>query len=138
MGTMEDFIKGKSGGIGDADISWVLRNAKWILRKAHGPLARFARHLRLFVSMLRDWRSGKYRELPAWTIGVVAFALLYILMPFDAVPDFIPLVGLADDALVVAAALSMVGHDLKDYRRWLVRERWRTRAGRRQQDEPRE
>ena len=118
MGSMEDFIKDGAGKLGDADVSWVLRNVKWIMDKMSGPLAKFVKQARLFIDMLGDYQSGKYRQAPVWTVGVVAFALLYILMPFDLVPDFIPLAGLADDALLLAVALSMVGQDIKDYEKW--------------------
>ena len=138
MGATEDFIRDKAGKLGEPDFLRALRNAGGILGKLAGPLSMFAGQLRLLVSMLRDYHSGRYRRLPVWTIGVVAFALLYVLNPFDAVPDFIPVVGLADDALVMAAALSMVGQDLKDYRRWLVKERWRARRECRKQNKPQE
>jgi len=126
MGAIEDYIKEKAGGVGDDDIAWVLRNVKWIMDKLVGPLAKFAGQVRLFVEMLRDYQSGKYRQAPVWTLGVVAFALLYILMPLDLVPDFIPLMGLVDDALVMAAALSMVGEDLKAYAAWRDSDKKRT------------
>jgi len=138
MGSTEDFIRDKADGVGASDISWALRNAKRIMGKLGGPLASLAGQVRLILSMLRDWQSGKYRKAPVWTIGAVVFALLYVLNPFDAVPDFIPVVGLADDALVMAAALSMVQQDLKDYSRWLARDRWRDRRQRRKQNKPQE
>jgi len=127
MGMMEEFIKEKAGKLGASDFQKVTRNAGAIMGKLGGPLAKFAKQARLFVSMLGDYQSGQYRKVPAWTIGVAAFALLYILMPFDLVPDFIPVAGLVDDALVMATALSMVGQDLKDYENWLGKEDESTR-----------
>jgi uncharacterized membrane protein YkvA (DUF1232 family) len=44
--------------------------------------------------------------------------LLYVLNPFDLVPDALPLLGLLDDAAVVSACLSLVEQDLRDYRDW--------------------
>lgn len=37
--------------------------------------------------------------------------LAYLLIPIDLVPDFIPVIGYADDAIIVAVALrSVIGH----------------------------
>lgn len=41
-----------------------------------------------------------------------------MLSPIDLIPDFIPVVGYVDDALVVAACLAMVESDLEIYKEW--------------------
>ena len=89
----------------------------------HGPLAKFIMQVGVFIDMLADYQSGKYRKAPAWTIGVVAFVLLYILIPFDAVPDFIPFAGLVDDALVMAVGMAMIDRDIRAYESWRKEER---------------
>lgn len=38
----------------------------------------------------------------------LALLLAYLALPFDLVPDFIPLIGYADDAIIVAAVLRSV------------------------------
>jgi uncharacterized membrane protein YkvA (DUF1232 family) len=55
--------------------------------------------------------------------GKAALALVipYLLMPFDLIPDFIPVVGQLDDALLVAAAL---GYVTRLAGRDVVRELW--------------
>lgn len=72
--------------------------------------------LRLAVRMLPDL-VGLLRGLaadPALPRGVrVRLGLLvaYLLFPLDLVPDFVPVLGYADDALIVAVALrSVVRH----------------------------
>ena len=39
-------------------------------------------------------------------VAVAAVALAYLVLPADAVPDVVPLAGLADDAGVLAAAVA--------------------------------
>lgn len=48
---------------------------------------------------------------PALPRGVrvrLILLLAYLVMPFDLVPDFIPVIGYADDAVIVAVALRSV------------------------------
>lgn len=47
-------------------------------------------------------------DTPVWAKSVIVAALGYFIFPADAIPDFIPGVGLGDDAGAVAAAFAMV------------------------------
>jgi uncharacterized membrane protein YkvA (DUF1232 family) len=69
----------------------------------------------LFKRLLGDARVPRRRKLPA------AVALAYLLVPFDLVPDFIPVAGQLDDAIVVALALRLVLRGSGDA---LLREHW--------------
>jgi uncharacterized membrane protein YkvA (DUF1232 family) len=57
-----------------------------------------------------------------WTIAAAAFALIYVLNPFDIVPDVLPFVGAVDDASVVAACLMLLERDLFKYREWKIKQ----------------
>jgi len=39
-------------------------------------------------------------------------ALAYFILPFDVIPDFLPLVGYSDDAAVLALAIKLVGDQI--------------------------
>jgi uncharacterized membrane protein YkvA (DUF1232 family) len=54
----------------------------------------------LFKRLLRDGR------VPRRVKAALALLLLYLLMPLDLVPDFIPVAGQLDDAILVAAVLA--------------------------------
>jgi uncharacterized membrane protein YkvA (DUF1232 family) len=49
-------------------------------------------------------------ELPRGVRWRLLVLLVYLLLPIDIIPDFIPVVGYADDAVVVALALRSVVH----------------------------
>jgi uncharacterized membrane protein YkvA (DUF1232 family) len=70
----------------------------------------------LVRDLLRDPRvPRRHKRLLGVLIG-------YLALPFDLVPDFIPIAGHLDDALVVALALRVV---LRGSGSALVREHWR-------------
>lgn len=70
----------------------------------------------LFRSLLRDPRVPTRRKL------LLAALVAYLAMPIDLVPDFIPVAGQLDDAIVVALALRAV---LRSGGPELLREHWR-------------
>lgn len=52
----------------------------------------------------------------AWKTKAIAIAtLIYLISPFDAVPDIIPLAGLADDAALIIAVISTFSYELENY-----------------------
>ena len=74
--------------------------------------------IRDMAALLRDFVKGEYRDVPWGTITAVAAALLYFINPIDIIPDFLPVIGFIDDALVLALALKLIGGDLDKYRSW--------------------
>jgi uncharacterized membrane protein YkvA (DUF1232 family) len=56
----------------------------------------------LFRRLLSDPRVPRRKKL------VLAALIPYLLMPFDLIPDFIPVAGYLDDAVIVAFALRYV------------------------------
>ncbi len=53
------------------------------------------------------WYCFRDPETPSKIKAALAVPLLYFINPIDAILDFIPFVGLADDASVIAAAVSL-------------------------------
>jgi uncharacterized membrane protein YkvA (DUF1232 family) len=71
--------------------------------------------IRLFGGLLRDPRVG----LPAKI--VLAVASVWLASPIDLIPEFIPIVGSLDDAIVAALALRFVLHSTDGA---VIREHW--------------
>ena len=65
--------------------------------------------------LIRDERVPRRRKL------LLAALVGYLALPFDLVPDFIPVVGQLDDVLIVALVLR---HFLRSGGEQLVREHW--------------
>ena len=115
-----EYVRTKARRVTEADLDTVVERARAIEARFRndGSLRRLLDDGRLLLQLVRDARRGRYRALPVWTLSAAGFALLYVLNPFDLVPDALPVVGLLDDAAVVSVCLSLVEQDLQDYQAW--------------------
>lgn len=76
-------------------------------RMKRGPVAK------IWDKVEALWKLIKDPDV-AWQHKALAIgALIYLISPVDAVPDVIPVVGLADDAVVIIIALSLLAEVLK-------------------------
>ncbi|SNT70157.1 Uncharacterized membrane protein YkvA, DUF1232 family [Psychrobacter sp. LV10R520-6] len=108
----------------DADLEYIIEEEEKLKEKLKEStqLERFTTDVVLFLSLVKDYSQGNYRKVPYKTISAVVVGLLYILNPIDIIPDFIPVVGYIDDALIIAFCLKMVEKDLKKYETWKKRQ----------------
>ena len=113
-------IKDGAQNVTQKDIQKVISRSEDIQRKfsARGPLARFVEDGKLLMSIVKDYWAGAYRQVPYGVIASSVFTLIYVLNPFDMVPDVLPLIGQLDDVAVLGACLLMVEHDLHTYKDW--------------------
>ena len=56
------------------------------------------RHLPQFVRLY--WRLLRDRRVSVWPKALLGIAIAYVLLPFDLIPDFLPVVGQVDDVIV--------------------------------------
>ncbi len=105
--------------ISQKDMEEVLKKEKEIEQKIKkGPLSEYINDIKIFIELLKDFVSGKYRKIPWFTIAAIVVALLYVLNPMDLVPDFIPVIGQLDDAVVIAVCIKLVKEDIENYKNW--------------------
>ncbi len=116
----EDFVKKGARGITIDDINKVVNRADDIRKRFNrkGPLGRFIEDGQLLLAIVRDYWTGKYRRIPFFFLTVIVFSLLYVLNPFDLIPDAIPILGQIDDASVITICLLMVEQELHNYQNW--------------------
>lgn len=116
----EEFIKEGAEKVTPTDIQTVAERSEEINKRfsARGPLRRFIEDGKVLTALVRDWRNGRYRQVLYGTIAAVVFGLIYVINPFDLVPDVLPILGVVDDATVIGALLLLVERDLNKYRSW--------------------
>lgn len=63
------------------------------------------RFLRLWQVARHDfrvlWRAARDPRRPRWLLPALALLAVYLVSPFDLIPDFVPVFGLLDDVVVI-------------------------------------
>ncbi|MEV5717722.1 DUF1232 domain-containing protein [Amycolatopsis mediterranei] len=88
-------------------LAWAALLVALVLVRPRGGLLREA--LRLLPDVLRLIRRlAADKTLPRGVRIRLGLLLAYLALPIDLVPDFIPVLGYADDAIIVSAVLRSV------------------------------
>ena len=115
----QEFVKEGAEKVTQKDIEKVVNKSEDIKKKFTGrSLGRFIQDAQLLISVVKDYWSGKYRQVPYGAVAAIVFTLIYIVNPLDLVPDVLPIIGEVDDAAVMAACLILVEQDLYKYKDW--------------------
>lgn len=64
--------------------------------------------------MFRDMLGGRYKASFLTVVAMIA-AAIYIFSPIDVIPDFIPLLGWADDGAIFYFLLKRLMYELNRY-----------------------
>lgn len=51
------------------------------------------------------WRALRHPLAPAWLKAGVAFLVLYLVSPVDLIPEWIPVLGVMDDLVLIPLAI---------------------------------
>ena len=101
----------------DKDFNKVFENEENILFKAgKGKLLELLEDVKLLLEMVKAYFRGEYKQIPIGSISTIVFTLLYVFFPLDLIPDFIPGIGLADDAAVVILCLNFIKKDIEKFK----------------------
>lgn len=120
----EDYVSGEITKIEGDDVEVVMDNEEQISDKitSSNVLKKYTELGKVMFGMLKDYRKGVYTNVPWFTIAAIAFGFLYILNPFDIIPDFIPGIGYIDDFAVFTFGLRFIETDLHNYLDWKLEE----------------
>jgi uncharacterized membrane protein YkvA (DUF1232 family) len=86
-----------------------------------GLLSRLIGNFKLLYSLIKDYWKGKYRKVSPWSILVFIAGIVYVVSPIDIIPDFLPLVGQIDDAVILVLCMYFLEKDLQKYREWKIK-----------------
>jgi uncharacterized membrane protein YkvA (DUF1232 family) len=116
----EEFVTEGAQTVTEKDVEKVISKSEEVRKKfsAKGPLARFVEDGQLLIAIVKDYWAGAYRQVPYGAIASIVFTLIYVLNPFDLMPDMLPVIGQLDDVAVMGACLILVEQDLHKYKDW--------------------
>jgi uncharacterized membrane protein YkvA (DUF1232 family) len=75
-------------------------------------------YLQAMLRLIRAYYRGEYREIPVTTLLIIIAALIYLMNPLDFLPDWIPGLGLLDDAVILAIAVRQSRKALDEFMSW--------------------
>ncbi|GAB3168582.1 YkvA family protein [Telluribacter humicola] len=74
--------------------------------------------LQLLVRMVRSYASGEYRGIATSSFVKVVASLIYFVSPIDLIPDFLPIIGIADDLALLGWLFKTLGGEIQKFSAW--------------------
>jgi uncharacterized membrane protein YkvA (DUF1232 family) len=98
------------------------REKAYVRRGFWAKARRVAAGLPFAEDLLAAYFCAFDRETPRHVQAALIGALAYFVLPFDIIPDMMPLLGFTDDAAVLATALKMVSTHIRPEHRAAARQ----------------
>jgi len=87
--------------------------------KNRGPFEKVWSYLTALYRLLRAYFRKEYRDIPWGSIVLVTVGILYFVIPFDLIPDFLP-GGYIDDVGVIVFVIKQIKTDLDNFFAWEI------------------
>ena len=84
---------------------------------------RVAARLPFAQDLLAAYYCAFDRDTPLQVKATLAAAIAYFVLPLDAIPDVLPVLGFTDDAAVLATAIKLVASSIKPEHRDAARDK---------------
>ncbi|GAA0892031.1 hypothetical protein GCM10009122_17100 [Fulvivirga kasyanovii] len=78
----------------------------------------FMEKTQVLSRMAKAYYHGEYRKIPTTAVLRILGGLVYFVWILDLVPDFIPILGLADDLAVIVWVYNGLNNEIEDFERW--------------------
>ena len=95
------------------DVVKLARDEAYVRRGFWTKARRFAAALPFAEDLLAAYYCAFDRATPRHVRAALLGALAYFVLPFDVIPDMMPVLGFTDDAAVLATALKLVASHIR-------------------------
>jgi len=82
------------------------------------PFKELWAYLQAMLRLIRAYYRGDYRKISVANLVIIIAAIIYVLDPWDLIPDWIPGIGFVDDATVLAFAVQKTRETLDNFTAW--------------------
>ncbi len=116
----EDYVLENTNNTTTEDVDEVIKKEGKLgfLMSTIKVLRKYYKLTDVMMMMIKDYRKGNYTAVPWFTIAAIGASLLYVISPFDLIPDFIPGLGYLDDLTVLTIVVGWIDSDLHKYLDW--------------------
>ncbi len=87
-------------------------------KQSPSVLGRSFESVKVLIRLTTAFARGDYRDVSLENMALIVAALLYFVMPLDALPDFIMAFGLTDDVALLAWTWSKVKDEVERFLAW--------------------
>jgi uncharacterized membrane protein YkvA (DUF1232 family) len=91
---------------------------KQTAKRAETKIIEIIEPIKSSYRLIRAYANGTYREISFENFGLIVAAIIYFVMPIDALPDFIAGLGFTDDAAVLMWTFNKVSNELERFISW--------------------
>jgi uncharacterized membrane protein YkvA (DUF1232 family) len=105
----------------DASFDDATRDEDAVRRGFWAKVKRVGAGLPFAEDLLAAYYCAFDRDTPLQVKAALIGALAYFVLPFDVIPDVLPVIGFTDDAAVLATALRLVAGSIKPAHRAAAR-----------------
>ena len=99
------------------------RDHESVRKRFWGKFKRVAARLPFAEDLLSAYYCAFDRQTPRHVQAALLGAIAYFILPFDFIPDMLPVLGFTDDAAVLATAIRLVAAHITPHHREAARAR---------------
>jgi uncharacterized membrane protein YkvA (DUF1232 family) len=99
------------------------RDEATVRRGFWGKLARVGAAIPFAEDLLAAYYCALDRDTPLHVKTALIGAIAYFVLPFDAIPDILPVIGFTDDAAVLSGAIKLVATHITPLHREAARDK---------------